>query len=298
MTTTVRSPLPTVPPGTPLLGEVITWTCPAKAVRHADLVAALRSAALDEKVARALAPRHAFARACRKLARARVIRPLAETEATITFQFTAESRAGDKYEYTLETLLVLDKKSGAVTCDLPGLATLAQEELARCLEHRTGSDVTRVVQKLFDVQADLFAIREAGGCYFVPVVHAPLVDRVQTFLDRLNGRLGRFPVPAGTAEGDRSVREAVACGLAAVIAEYRAAVAGFDADTKAETLERAAEKIRRTRLKVEGYAEYLADERGRLDRELTAAQTDLRARVAALADNAAADAAPVAGGAA
>ena len=63
MTTTVRSPLPTVPPGTPLLGEVITWTCPARAVRHADLVAALRGAALDEKVARKLAPRHAFARA-------------------------------------------------------------------------------------------------------------------------------------------------------------------------------------------------------------------------------------------
>ena len=235
--------------------------------------------------------------ACRKLARARVIRPLAETETTITLQFTAESRAGDKYDYTLETLLVLDKKSGAVACDLPGLATLAKEELARCLEHRTGSDVTRAVQKLFDLQADLFAIREAGGCYFVPVVRTPLVDRVQTFLNRLNGRLGRFPVPAGTAEGDRSVREAVACGLAAVIAEYRAAVAGFHPDTKKETLERAAQKIRRTRLKMEGYAEYLADERGWLDRELTAAQADRRARVAALADNAGV-AEPVAGGAA
>ena len=39
-----------------------------------------------------------------------------------------------------------------------------------------------------------------------------------------------------------------------------------------------------------------ADERGRLDRELTAAQTELRARVAALADNATPT--PVAGGAA
>ena len=295
MTTTVRSPLPTVSPGTPLLGEVITWTCPAKAVRHADLIAALRGADLDERVARTLAPRHAFARACRKLAKARVIRPLAETEGTITFQFTAESRAGDKFEYTLETLLVLDKKSGTVTCDLPGLATLAKDELDRCLVHRTGSDVTRVVQKLFDLQADLFPIREAGGCYFVPVVHLPLVEKVETFLNRLNGRLGRFPVPAGTAEGDRSVREAVASGLAAVIAEYRSAVSGFDADTRKETLERAAEKIRRTRLKVEGYAEYLAGERGRLDRELTAAQTELRARVAALADNATAEPVPAGG---
>jgi hypothetical protein len=44
---------------------------------------------------------------------------------------------------------------------------------------------------------------------------------------------------------------------------------------------------------VEGYAEYLAGERGRLDRELTAAQDELRARVAALADNAAPATPPV-----
>lgn len=278
-----RNPTPIVPAGTRLLGEVITWSCSGTAVRHADVVAALADAGLDPAVARELAPRHAFTRACKKLSDRRIIRQVAEDEGTITFQFTAEHRATDRIEYELETMLALDKKTGAVTCPLPGLATLAREELDRCLEHRTGADLTRVVQKLFDRHADLFAIREKGGCYFVPAGHAAFVDRVQTFLGRMNGRVGRFPVPAGTAEGDRSVKEAVADGLSAAIGEYRRAVAGFDADTRPGTVERAAGKIRATRLKVEGYAEYLLDEKARLDHELAAARAELKARVEALA---------------
>jgi uncharacterized protein DUF6744 len=273
----------TVPTGTKLLGEVITWACSRTTVRHADLVDALRSAGLDESVARDLAPRHAFTRACRKLARERIIRQVAEDADAVTFQFTQECRHGDRFEYELETMLTLDKKSGAVACDLPGLATLAQEEVDRCVAHRTGGDVTRVIQRLFERTADLFPIREAGGAYFVPAQHVAFVDRVQSFLGRLNGRLGRFPVSAGTPDGDRSVREAVASGLAALITEYRQGVAEFDADTRPGTVERVAEKIRRTKYKVEAYAQFLAEERDKLERDLAEAQQELRARVETLA---------------
>src|SRR5262249_43252004 len=62
------------PPGTPLLGEVITWNAGGVKVKHVALVEALRDAGLDEKVARELAPRHAFTRACRKLGEKRIIR--------------------------------------------------------------------------------------------------------------------------------------------------------------------------------------------------------------------------------
>src|SRR3954447_15924933 len=205
--------------GARLLGEVISWTCPAVAVRHADLLGALRESGLDESAARQLLPRHAFARACKKLARDRIIRPVAEDAGRITFQFTQESRAGDRYEYTLETMLALQKATGKVTCDLPGLATLAQELLDRAVEDRTGSDVTRLIQRVFERKADLFPVREQGGVYFVPREHAAFVDKVQSLLNRVNGRLARLPVPEGTPEGDRSVKEAVANGIAALIQE-------------------------------------------------------------------------------
>jgi hypothetical protein len=252
-------------------------------VTHAALVAALADAGLDEGVARELAPKHAFTRACKKLSDQRIIRQVAEDEATVRFQFTAESRDGDKYEYTLETLLTLDKKTGTVTCELPGLATVAQEELDRAIDARSGADVTRVIQKLFDRHADLFPVRPQGGVYFVPERHAAFVDKVQAMLGRLNGQILRFPVPAGTAEGDRSVKDAVASGLAALIDEHRKAVAQFGSDTRDDTLKRAAEKIRSTQFKVQAYSEYLLGEKEKLDRELAAARDELRQKVERLA---------------
>ena len=284
MTATTRpaGPFP-LAAGSKLLSEVISWTCSGVTVTHPALLAALKDAGLDDGVARELAPKHAFTRACKKLCDRRIIRQVAEDEATVKFQFTQESRDGDRYEYELETMLTLDKKTGKVTCDLTGLATLAQEELDRATDARTGSHVTRVIQKLFDRHADLFPIRPQGGCYFTPARHAGFVDRVQAMLGRLNGQILRFPVPAGTSEGDRCVKESVAAGLAQLIDEHRRAVAQFGEDTREDTLQRAAEKIRVTRLKVEAYAELLADEKARLDRELVAARDELRAKVEQLA---------------
>ena len=103
------------------------------------------------------------------------------------------------------------------------VATIAQEELGRCVAARTGAGLTRVIQKLFERHADLFAIRPQGGAYFCPAAHAPFVDRVQALLGRLNGPVLRFPVSAGTPERDRSVKESVAAGLAAV-ANHRALI--------------------------------------------------------------------------
>jgi hypothetical protein len=273
-----------VPPGTRLLGEIITWGCSGVSVRHLDLVNALRDSCLDEGVARELAPRHAFSRACKKLKDARIIRQVAENETTIQFQFTAEKRDGDRFEYELETMLSLEKATGKVSCTLPGLASLAQEELDRCIAARTGGDVTRLIQKLFERQADLFPIREKGGCYFTPHEHVGFVDKVQGFLGKLNGKMNRFPVPAGTPHGDKSVKDAVASGIAALIEEHRRAVADFGEDTRESTLERAAERIRLTRHKVECYSTYLAEERTNLERNLTTATAELRRKVEELAE--------------
>src|SRR5260370_675942 len=266
-----RNGLFAVEPGQAMVRELIAWSCSGVSIRHLDLVGALRGAELDEGVARELAPRHAFTRACKKLSEARIIRSVAEDQTTITFQFTAEHREGSRYEYDFETLLELDKESGRVSCSLPGLGTLAQTELDRCIEARTAADVTRVIQKLFEQRADLFPIREQGGCYFCPQEHTDFLNKVERFVTQLSGKMNRFPVPAGTPQGDRSVKETVAAGIAALIAEHEAAIAGFGEDTRASTLARAAERIRQTRYKVEVYSAYLAEEKARLEKGLTQA---------------------------
>jgi hypothetical protein len=281
--TAARNGLPALAPGTKLLGEILTWSATGVRVKHRDLVSALSDSGLDEGVARELAPRHAFSRACKKLTKERIIRQVGEDDKVIRFQFTKEAKSGDRFEYELETMLCLEKATGKVSCDLPGLATLAQELLDDCIEARTGGDVTRCVQRLFERKADLFPIREAGGAYFVPQEHSGFIDRVHAFLGKINGRLSRFPVPAGTPHGDRSVKDAVASGIASIIAEHRAAVAEFGADTRESTLERAAERIRLTRHKVGAYAAYLQEERDRLEHDLAAASDELRRKVEELA---------------
>jgi hypothetical protein len=279
--TTLTKPngLFTVTPGQKLLGEILTWSAAGVSIRHLDLIDALTGCGLDESVARELAPRHAFSRACKKLSEARIIRQIAEDQTTITFQFTAESRVGDRYSYDFETLLYLEKATGKVSCALAGLATLAQEELDRCIAVRTGGDITRVVQRLFERKADLFPIRDQGGAYFVPQEHVGFVDRIQALLSKVNGSLRRFPIPAGTPHGDRSVKESVAAGLEALIAEHELAIASFGEDTRSDTLTRTAERIRLTRHKVEAYACYLAEEKARLEKALTMASAKLRGKV-------------------
>jgi hypothetical protein len=60
-------------------------------------------------------------------------------------------------------------------------------------------------------------------------------------------------------------------------------VATFGEDIRPDTLERAAERIRLTRYKVEAYSCYLAEERTRLEKDLAEASRKLREKVEAIA---------------
>ncbi len=82
-TATPTNGLLTVAAGTKLLGEIVTWSCSGVVVRHLDLMEALHAAGLEESVARELAPRHAFTRACKKLSDARIIRQVGEDESSV-----------------------------------------------------------------------------------------------------------------------------------------------------------------------------------------------------------------------
>lgn len=270
------------PVGTKLHGEIVCWNIEGVKVRYADLLSALHECGLDGGVARELLPRHAFARACKKLETNRIIRMVNETEDELHFQFTAERKEDDRYEYTFETMLKLLKKTGKVTGEMPGLVTHAQELLNEAISVRTGGDITRVVQKLFERKADLFPIRPQGGAYFVPQTHADFLAAIQRFLGIVGGQMWRFPVPAGTPHGDASVKDAVEKGLGELIEEHRKAVAEFSTDTRESTLERAAEKIRNTKFKIQAYAEYLGAAKEGLMEQLAEAQEELRKKITEL----------------
>ena len=265
-----------------MLGEIITWKIQGVAISHADLISGLMASDLDCDVAKELAPRNAFARACSKLNNERIIRKVAEDHSTISFQFTREALEEGKFSYHFESLLFLNKYSGCITSENLELEQLAKEEFSRCLESRSANDVTRLVQRLFERHADLFTIRDQGGVYFVPEVHQDFVVKVESFVRNIGGSLQRFPIPAGSPQGDRAVQEAVANGLQGIIDEHMEAVAKFGEDTRPDTLHRAEEKIRITKLKIEGYGLYLDKKRSDLEASLQDASELLRSRMSIL----------------
>lgn len=259
------------------LGEVIAWM--SKATSHAALVGGLSKAGLDPALARELLPRYAFSRALRKMEQDRVIRQVSEDKTHILFQFTAEAKRGDRFVYDLEATLTLNKATGKIECSKAGLETAAETLLAECMEARTASDVTAIVQKVLKGRGDLFPINPNGGAYFVPHAHRGLIDQVQVFLGEIGGAVNRFAVSQGDKATESSVRTSMADGLAAAIYEYEAAIEDMDMDTRPDTIKRAADRIKVAKFKVESYAALLGDQKARLEACVAEAQAKLKAKV-------------------
>lgn len=273
------------------IGEIITWSVGlnGRKVPYTKIAESLRACELPDKYARQLCNRYAFARACRKLQQQRIIRIVKVEGDLMTFQFTAETKPGegvDRFNYELETMLTLNKKSGEITCGIPGIATTAKEMLEDCIGNRTASDITNIVQRLFGTHADLFQVRDQGGAYFVPEMHLDFVGKVERFLVVMGGKMNRFPIPEGTANGDAAVKDVVAAGLAAMITKHREAISNFGQETGERAVEGQAKRIEATRFKLKCYAAYLEERREWLESELDRANDDLRVKFSAFASKA------------
>jgi hypothetical protein len=273
----------------PLSGEAVCWDTPEGLVPVARIRAALAAAGLDEKALRAMHKRHAFLRALADFKKSRLVRPLADTADALVFQFTREEKAGDTLEYTFDDKVRLDKLTGAITAADPELAARAKALFDRADGGRTGADISRLVQRLFQEQGDLFAIRKRGGFYYVPAARVDFVDKVQRFLEELGGGMGRLPVTSGTAQGDATTRDAIADGMARLLADYRAKVAEYTSDTRPAALERSRRELDELEFKVECYAVHLDDRRAELDAALAATREAVRARLFGDADGLAPD---------
>jgi hypothetical protein len=275
--------MPEIPNGTPLLGEIVTWDLRTMEVPHSQVREALTSAGLDSALAGDLRAQTAFRRACKEFKEGRTIDRLDYDKASgvVRFQFTKKHLEESLLEFDFECIVVLNTASGEITCEENAqIAEHAKQLFDHAVAHRTTSDVTRLVQHLFETHADLYPINPRKGvAYFVPERFRAFSGMVERFLSAMGGDLLRFPVPKGTAEGNRSVREAVEAGLLALTAELDAAVTGWDAKTRSDSVTHAAEKWQVLRHKAEAYSEYLGDRQAKLLAKLDASKEALAAKV-------------------
>lgn len=248
-----------------LLGEVVSWdfrhrAAPLQAVRDA-----LDAAGIGRAFAPDMSHRKAITRTMKAMRRERVIRKLSEKGGEVKFQFTAVEKLPTEIRYDKEAVLTLDKVTGQVTCpERPDLATAVQGIMQTKASLRGATDLHKIVSAYFGKRGDLYPVRNAGGCYFVPHAHLACSDAVAAFVDAVGGSYRRFPVPA-RAGGDKSVKETMEDGLSSLLEEYRQAAASFDPTANTElSLTNAVKRLQKARLKIEGYRVLLADAADRL----------------------------------
>ncbi len=266
--------------GITLLGELIGWEMGEGTKTHPEVVEALKSSELDERVAKELLPRFAFSRAAKKLADERLIDIVNEDGDEIKFQITKRLNSGDELTFERETFLHLNKTTGRIECDSEQLKERAQTALDKAIVDRTTSDITKIVQRLFDNHADLMPFfKKKGGVYIVPIEHTTFVSKISAFLTKMGGVIKRVPIPSGTALGDRTMQETVEEYLDSLMMEHDSSIEEFGLDTRPDTLEKTAAKIKSTRTKIEAYAHYLTERKEVLLKKVEDATAKLVKRV-------------------
>ncbi len=249
-----------------LLGECVSWCLRENrgtTNTYNQTVLALQQAGLDDKIAKKLLPTQAFSRACNRLKSERLIDVIRDDKDDILFQFSRRQLADDLTDgnkmmsYPVETKVLLNKTTGDLTCKDAGVLEEAKKQLDRCLEERTTSDISTIVTRLFEAHGDLIPI--GVGVFFVPQEHVVFTDKIHSFLKLLNRKMTRFPVPAGTPNGDKSVQEAMADHFKGMMEDLRDTVKGFSLSTRQGTVEGVAEKYNTINTKIEAYEAYLGD---------------------------------------
>lgn len=269
---------------TPLAGEVVAFKGISGKHRFPDVVAALKAAGLDDSVARTMLPRHAFTRACKDLSENRDIRLVDEGKDTLVFQFTRVQfdDSSKEFQFSTEAKLCLNKTTGAVDCPAnPSLATHAAKLIQEEMGTRHRGDVTDMVRRLFEANADLICIPDNGGAYFVPVRFTAFIEQVDTFLRALGGHVERLPIPRGTKQGDATIQRVVTSHLEGLVDTFlrEAKELSEKESARESTWKRMLDRIQESRFKAMGYQEYLTEKLGEVTAKIDQANAEVRRKL-------------------
>lgn len=266
-------------------GEVIAWdTSQCKHLTISQIGNALDEAGLDRKYAKDMKPRQAFTRACRELEDKRVIRIVLQDAETVVFQFNRETSDDQTHKvlYPYECNVSLNKKTGQVNAgdEHQALEENIQKLIDRHTEERTSSDVTKIIQAIFQDNGDLFPlVKSKGSAYVSPARQKAYCDKVDAFLTALGGTLLRYPVPKGE---DRSLKETVHHGLQNMISELAEVTQQMSETTRESTAKKHIARFTEVRKKMQLYKHYLGDTIDALNSAVSDAETEMKSALGKL----------------
>jgi hypothetical protein len=264
---------------TPFLGEIISWDSPSE-VEVAVFTEAMKDEGFEDHVPK-LRPQTALNRSLGGFKNGRVIKKTkTSVKGETSYQFTAETKnANGEFEYTREAGVSLDVSGNIVCNDKPELITPLQESLKHKLNHFTSTDVTKAVQKALNSTGDLFQLKNRASFYFVPKEHVAIVEKVEKVLDKVNGKMIRFPIGDSKSSG-AAVKEAIADAFEDIVGKYEAQIEDLDIQSaRGKTVEGFVDKLKALELKSEGYKLLLTDAQQKVTDAIERAKKKLKDKV-------------------
>lgn len=252
----------------PILGEIVSWSQRGATHSYGEVLESLKKANLDTSIAKVILPSQAFQRAISKLEENGDIDVLHKQGDIKTFQLTdkflQEKGNSKEWKWNKKTELTLHTGTGKITCPIPEVEKFAQAELDRAVDTRTSGDITSIIKEIFrtaNPDLGIIDITDNGGCYLVLAEHSHFCDNIQDFLTNLGRNLQRFPIAKGSKDGEASIANAVSDQMEKLTLELNKEVTEFTVSTRNDTLEKACERIKDLRIKIESCAHYLKEKR-------------------------------------
>ena len=258
-----------------LLGTIVTWRVPTQ-VPFTTVRTALTEAGLDPDMMKELAPYYALCRALNEMKKGRVIRKLRKDDNKVFFQLTREHLDPMEATYRRETELSIDTQTGVIGCSKERIRNKARELLEEHQANRTASDITYLLFRIYKTHAaDLIAIREQGGAYFVPNEYSELVRQTRVLLDGIGGKLRTFDIRLGSDDTAESVAESMSEYFEGLVEQFKETCENITAETGTVVQTRRWDEVAALKMKMElykgllsGYADHIGDVIGDAEKEL------------------------------
>ena len=268
-----------------LNGIVVTWDMSGPEVPLSEIHSALSKAGIQAETN--LRKTSVLGRAIKHMRTAQdhtiLVDKLRGRNSNPKFQLTDKHTDDACVTYTEGLNVELDLEEGKALCNNERMQEEINDQMAYADSHRTAQDISNMVKRLFQSNADLYAINPRKGvAYFVPKEHMDFAEKIQTFLQAIGGNLWSFPVPRGDEAGDKSVKDAIDQGLNALLSDLEKSVEAWGEDTGARAIKTANERWAMAAAKIEAYTVYLQDNHAVLEERLNAARHDMQAKIVAL----------------
>jgi hypothetical protein len=271
-------------PTTGTLGTIVSWRVPSN-VSFDLLQNSLLEAGFDQELAQELQPAHALSRALRDMRTGRVIRKLRRDDRKLLFQFTREYLDEKEIFYEREAEMSLDIDTGYIECaESTEIADHARKLMAEHSAKRMTSDLTRLLHRIYAAyKADLIPIRDQDGAYFVPEMHATLIEQSRKLLEMIGGKLRSFQVRLGSEDTSESVANSMSDYLRDLIEQFKEkceSMGSGERKTRKDVIENRVGEIGELRRKLELYRGLLEGYSEAITEQVQEAETVLMRKLA------------------